>query len=461
MVAMRRRPPAPLAPSRRAPSAALEGHAEVHPVRPQHAPEGYGEAAFAVRARSDADWRSARESSSQHAAIASGSRGAVLSSARRPWSLCPLQRPGLRGDRSREPAAATVRPQLGPREVAALEVHWHAPRPETACRRTDRDAVPRSGPNGDGDAEGRPSGRRQHRGRTGRRSSAEDDRRHLASWATGARRSYSGSVEKDPARAAGDRDRLEVNSAGEDRDRIAEDRDRRAEAHDRVSEARDSRADARDERAEARERVVGGDESGAAADRGGAKRDREGGASDRTQAADDRTAASADRGFSAQERVAFAIDELTGAHRREVGFVELERDLTRAQRTSQPFTLAFIDIDDLKGRNDSLGHHAGDQLLRATADAIRAYVRPYDLIVRFGGDEFLCGVTDVHMAEATERFSRVNAELAATGKASVTIGLAELEADDALEDLVARADQALYRERQRLRSADDGHRFRR
>jgi diguanylate cyclase (GGDEF)-like protein len=276
-----------------------------------------------------------------------------------------------------------------------------------------------------------------------------------------ARRSYSGSVEDDPARAAGDRDRREANSAAEDRDRIAEDRDRRAEAHDRVSEARDSRADERDERAEARERVAGGDESGAAADRGGAKRDRAGGASDRTQAADDRSAASADRGFSAQERVAFAIDELTGAHRREVGYVELERDLTRAQRTGQPFTLAFIDIDDLKGRNDALGHHAGDQLLRATADAIRAHLRPYDLIVRFGGDEFLCGVTDVRIAEAAERFSRVNADLAATRQASVTIGLAELEADDALEDLVARADHALYRERQRLRSADDGHRFRR
>jgi diguanylate cyclase (GGDEF)-like protein len=265
---------------------------------------------------------------------------------------------------------------------------------------------------------------------------------------------------EDQSGSTEDRDRLAANSAAEDRDRVAEDRDLRAEAHDRVSEARDSRADARDERAEARERVVGANESGAAADRGGAKRDREGGASDRTQAADDRTAASADRGFSAQERVAFAIDELTGAHRREVGFVELERDLTRAKRTGQPFTLAFIDIDDLKGRNDSLGHPAGDKLLRATADAIRAHVRPYDLIVRFGGDEFLCGVSDMHMTEATERFSRVNAELAATGKASVTIGLAELEADDALEDLVARADQALYRERQRLRSAVDGERSR-
>jgi diguanylate cyclase (GGDEF)-like protein len=140
--------------------------------------------------------------------------------------------------------------------------------------------------------------------------------------------------------------------------------------------------------------------------------------------------------------------------------VELERELTRAQRTGQPFTLAFIDINDLKGRNDSHGHAAGDELLRATADAIRAHLRRYDLIVRFGGDEFLCGVTDVRMAEVAERFSRVNADLAATREASVTIGLAELEPDDSVEDLVARADHALYRERQRLRSAADGHRFR-
>jgi diguanylate cyclase (GGDEF)-like protein len=239
--------------------------------------------------------------------------------------------------------------------------------------------------------------------------------------------------------------------AGENRDRAAADRDRRAEVRDNVAEARDTRADDRDQRAEARERAANEDDTAAAADRGGARRDRRGGASDRTQAADDRSAASADRVLSAEERAAFSIDPLTGARRRDVGFVELEREMTRAKRTDQPFALAFIDVDDLKARNDSLGHTAGDQLLRSTVDSIRAHVRPYDLIVRFGGDEFLCGVVDVTMAEAAKRFSRVNAELAATRQASVTVGLAELEADDALEDLVARADQALYKERQRLR----------
>ena len=237
-----------------------------------------------------------------------------------------------------------------------------------------------------------------------------------------------------------------------DRDRSAEDRDRRADVRDQVAEARDSRADDRDERAEARERAADGGDREAAADRGGARRDRMGGASDRTDAADDRTAASSDRFLSAEERAAFSVDALTGAHRRDVGLVELEREMDRAKRTKHPFALAFVDVDGLKARNDSLGHTAGDRLLRSAVDSIRANLRSYDLIVRFGGDEFLCGVTDVTAAEAGKRFARVNAELAASQQASITVGLAELEADDALEDLVERADQALYRERQKRRS---------
>lgn len=249
-------------------------------------------------------------------------------------------------------------------------------------------------------------------------------------------------------------DATEPHQAAEDRDRTAEDRDRRAEAHDDESQARDDRADARDVRAEARELAGNGIDQGSAADRVGAKRDREGGASDRTQAADDRSAASADRVFSARDREAFSLDDLTGAMRREVGIVGLDRELTRAKRTNQPFTLAFVDVDQLKAINDSLGHAAGDRVLRETADSIRHQLRAYDLIVRYGGDEFLCGIIDVPLAEAVKRFACVNADLAAAHQASVTVGLAECQEDDALEDLIARADKALYRERERQRPAD-------
>ena len=221
----------------------------------------------------------------------------------------------------------------------------------------------------------------------------------------------------------------------------------RADANDLVSEARDDRADARDERAEARERADGGRGTGAAADRAGALRDRRGGASDRTQAGDDRKASSTDRHLAAQDRAASSFDALTGAYSREAGLAELQRELDRAQRTGQTLTLAFADVDDLKQRNDSLGHAAGDQLLLETVGSIRAQLRTYDLIIRYGGDEFLCALLDVTVTQAAERFSRMNANLAETQQASVTVGLAQLKAGDALKDLIARADEAMYRER--------------
>ena len=233
---------------------------------------------------------------------------------------------------------------------------------------------------------------------------------------------------------------------GEDRDRTAEDRDQRAEAHDQASDARDDRAAARDARAETREEATHAIDTGAAADRAGALRDRRGGASDRLQAADDREAASADRILSARERVATSIDEVTRAYRREAGIVALERDIAMAKRTQQLFTLAFVDVDNLKGTNDSHGHAAGDNLLRGVVATIGARLRPYDLIVRFGGDEFLCGMLDLPADTAEKRFSLVNEDLAAQG-ASITAGVAQLEGDASLEALIALADEAMYEQR--------------
>ena len=200
---------------------------------------------------------------------------------------------------------------------------------------------------------------------------------------------------------------------GRDRDRSAEDRDARAREHDKASEARDDRADARDGRAEARERGEGIVDADTVSDRAGALRDRQGGASDRSQAADDREAASVDRGLGARERVALSIDELTGAHRREAGIVELEREVDRATRTKQSFVLAFVDVDELKATNDSLGHAAGDQRLRQTVELARGHLRSYDLIIRFGGDEFVCALPDLTIKEAVKRSCLINVALAA------------------------------------------------
>jgi diguanylate cyclase (GGDEF)-like protein len=131
----------------------------------------------------------------------------------------------------------------------------------------------------------------------------------------------------------------------------------------------------------------------------------------------------------------------------------LQREIARAKRTRRSLVLAFVDVDDLKGTNDSLGHPAGDQRLRQTAKLIKTHLRSYDLVVRYGGDEFVCALTDLSTSEAAARFQAINADLADGEHGSITLGMAALRLEDSLQDLIARADQALYRARQQRHSA--------
>jgi diguanylate cyclase (GGDEF)-like protein len=96
-----------------------------------------------------------------------------------------------------------------------------------------------------------------------------------------------------------------------------------------------------------------------------------------------------------------------------------------------------------------LGHAAGDQLLKSTVTSLRKHLRSYDLIVRFGGDEFVCALLDISTSEAATRFEAINADLEETENGSITVGLTELLLEDSLEGLIARADEALYKERGR------------
>ena len=159
----------------------------------------------------------------------------------------------------------------------------------------------------------------------------------------------------DELRNAGKRpDPVDPVRSGAGPDRLADERDARAEARDRAADARDERADARDQRAETCDQAAGVCGTGAATDRASALGDRRGAARDRKRASDDRRAASGDRLRSARERTASSIDGLTGALHREPGIVELEREIARACRTNQPFTLVFVDVIGLKDTNVSV-----------------------------------------------------------------------------------------------------------
>lgn len=171
-------------------------------------------------------------------------------------------------------------------------------------------------------------------------------------------------------------------------------------------------------------------------------------AKERAAAAIDREAAAIDRAAATETRAVASTDELTGTYLRGPGHVELQREIVRARRTNEPLTLAFLDVDGLKRVNDSLGHAAGDQLLRDVAAVLRDQLRDYDVIVRHGGDEFLCAMPGMSMAQATKRMELLHTSLAADPNHwSVSVGLAVLEDDDSLETLIKRADEALYAKR--------------
>lgn len=232
----------------------------------------------------------------------------------------------------------------------------------------------------------------------------------------------------------------------EDRDQTADDRDRTSEAHDRTAAARDGRSEARDARAADREQQDGRVDADAAADRAGAKRDRRVSAGDRKHSEDDRDAASADRVSAAVERASLVVDGLTGAHQRAPGLAELEREVVKARRTGQPFVLAFMDVDGLKTINDTGGHAAGDEVLRQVVALVKETVREYDLVIRYGGDEFICGLLDLSLEDAASRFADTRKKL--TGReVAFSVGLAVLSGDDTLQDLIDRADAAMYEQR--------------
>jgi diguanylate cyclase (GGDEF)-like protein/putative nucleotidyltransferase with HDIG domain len=98
-------------------------------------------------------------------------------------------------------------------------------------------------------------------------------------------------------------------------------------------------------------------------------------------------------------------DSLTGLPNRRSMFVHLSRELARAERLKSRVALIVMDIDGFKTINDSYGHHVGDRALREVSLALQGALRPYDLCVRYAGDEFIVVLTDCsrEMAEAKRR----------------------------------------------------------
>jgi len=164
-------------------------------------------------------------------------------------------------------------------------------------------------------------------------------------------------------------------------------------------------------------------------------------AADRTTAARDRRLAAEDRRRAARYLAEAYRDDVTGALSRRPGRERLQAEIDRARRASTPLTVLFFDVDGLKQVNDRQGHRRGDELLAATGTALRTSLRSYDVIVRYGGDEFVCGLPGEGKHTAGESILRVQRALAGlVPEARISAGQAHLLDDDTLDDLIERAD---------------------
>lgn len=146
-------------------------------------------------------------------------------------------------------------------------------------------------------------------------------------------------------------------------------------------------------------------------------------------------------------------DPLTGLLNRRAFLEELERRLDRLAHERRPGALLFVDLDNLKQVNDRLGHDAGDAAIRASAELLRAAVRPTDLVARLGGDEFALWLDGVDLAAAVARAERLVADsrlaLAHAAPPGVTLSLSigiavRTNGEEGVGHLLMRADAAMY-----------------
>jgi diguanylate cyclase (GGDEF)-like protein len=160
-----------------------------------------------------------------------------------------------------------------------------------------------------------------------------------------------------------------------------------------------------------------------------------------------------------QEELAFMAthDVLTGLPNRALIVDRLEQMLKRSRREQAPVAALFIDLDNFKDINDTLGHRVGDRLLRAVADRLEGTLRDVDALGRMGGDEFVVAAEGMSLAAGPELIAErmLKAfeqpfDLDGGGEASrmsvtASIGVAQAERDTTAEELLRNADIAMYR----------------
>jgi len=150
-------------------------------------------------------------------------------------------------------------------------------------------------------------------------------------------------------------------------------------------------------------------------------------------------------------------DPLTGLQNTRFMVTHLNAELARAERLNNEVSLLVLDLDDFKEINDTHGHHVGDRALRDVAQVLRTVIRPYDICVRYAGDEFIVVLADCGFDEAENKRKELqeavsDAVFEARPGTRVTLSISAGSAvfphdGDSYESLLAKADSRMYRDK--------------
>jgi len=147
-------------------------------------------------------------------------------------------------------------------------------------------------------------------------------------------------------------------------------------------------------------------------------------------------------------------DKMLGIYNRSKFFKVLEAEIYRSRRYDHNLSLIMFDIDHFKKINDNYGHLVGDQVLKKLSKIISNEIRTIDLFARYGGDEFMILLPETSIEKAIELAERLKVVLKKTNfdkvsSVSCSFGVTELKSDDDIDKLILKADNALYKAKEK------------
>jgi diguanylate cyclase (GGDEF)-like protein len=150
-----------------------------------------------------------------------------------------------------------------------------------------------------------------------------------------------------------------------------------------------------------------------------------------------------------KEQTSARTDFLTGVANSRAFFSFARTEIDRSVRFNRPFTIAYIDIDNFKQVNDTLGHLQGDNLLQSVAKTIKDNIRSIDIVARLGGDEFTILFTETNEENAKTALNKVQKELLSIVKnndwpVTFSIGAVTCYESCNLDELIKEVDKLMY-----------------